>query len=884
MYRWIILLLLVWAQSIASQENSSETEVEILQWITSGQPLQLGVASEFKLFSSVPFTKKQLPEFPKSGSHRLRWGSITTGNTSTGQLGVLAHVQAISIISGNIEIPPFNISVDSKVLTTPALTLIVAPATSSEDMVFEVKVPNGDLYVGEGFLLECEWTTTLHLSAIEALHIELPIARDPRFKVHFSPLAAKHQNEIGLPIESQRVIGHWKKVLHEGQPAHTISFQLILSANHAGKHSFSGPALFCSVPSKIPRLNHKSRWNGMTYPSYFNNSFFDKNGSSSNFVRLMTRAREFSLNVLPLPSHGQPEHFSGFVGKPKLQLIPLKQQLVEGESFECHLDIASSSLIPPPAPRLEDHPSYVHHFSWPESNLQTLSLGDSTLYRFQLTPLHAELQQIPPLLLHCFDPETQTYITVRSNSPLVQIEPAQDQQGSGLPEWFSQSSPPQLDHTGVWADEWGQMSHARSHETWAWIFIWGAPPLGCLIFLLQRWFIQLKRRTQPSSYHQRALKILRNWKIGHSMQVEQELHTLLLSILREGGFPLQAQENGSTETHPELNKIYKFNEWLNQKHKSAIATTGSESEEAKGSPVPKPQELMISLKKMVASQHKAWRGKRWAFFTVVFTLMACPSSLMSDQFIMENQDTFISKQHDLMALSHLAHQASLNEPHRGKELHRQLALKIEGLLSLQTHLKTEQPVEFTKLAFNAGNHWFHAEQLGRSILWYQRAQLITPHFTNLQHNLSIARQQRQDDLPVGFQSNVVYTTISPYLEWLKILFALVNLYVFIQVGSYIWLRTKDLSQWIYLASLYCVIGGIYGLTAWDQCRHQPDGIILSSSVVAKKGPSPIFAPAFTSPLNHGTELIILGEEGSWSKVKLSDQSIGWIPTRSLERF
>ena len=871
------------SEVVQDEENEKEAKpTEVLQWITNGQPLQLGVASDFQLFSTIAISKEQLPNLPKSDSHRLRWGSITTGETSSGQSGVLIHVQAISNASGHIDVPPLSIAVDSQTLLTPALKLKVDPAITSEDMSFEVIAPSGNLFVGEGFLLECHWTTTLQLSAIEALHIELPIARDPRFKVHFPAMSTKNDsNEIGLPIESQRVIGHWKKVLHQGEPAHTITFQMILSAQKSGKHHFDGPSLFCSVPKKIPKLNSKTRWKGMTYPSYFNNSFFDKNSSSSQFVRLTTRAKPFVIHALPLPTQGRPEHFSGYIGKPSLQLIPMTQQLVEGESFECHLAITSSTLIPPEPPPLDDHSAYVHNFSWPDSDLQTLTLGDSQLYRFQLTPLHAELEQIPPLLLHCFDPETQTYITVRSNSPAVQVTPARDPQNAGLPDWFSQSSPPQHDNTGVWSDHWGALPTQTTGDVWLWRFIWFTPPFGFLLFIIQLWITRIKKNRRPSSHHQRALSILKYWPTQQNVDLERELHTLLLSILREQGYPLQVQGYPSPAIPVEVRVVHEFNAWLNQKHDPHHQHSDGSVRDPHP---PRPQELIASLKNMAKA--KPTRGNFWSLFgLVVFSLLLCPSMVMGEPSTnVERSEALLNKNSEFMALSHLAHQTSLSEPHRGKELHRQLALKIEELIDGQKNLKVTFPAEYARLAFNAGNHWLQAEQLGQALLWYQRASRISPHFPNLQHNLNIARQRRQDDLPFGFKSNVVYTTLSPYLGFLKILFALVNLYVFLLLGKHIWLRTAATSLICSLGALWCGVGAIYGFTSWDQCQHQPDGVIISSSVVARKGPSPIFAPAFTAPLHHGTEIIVLEEQELWTEVRFSDQSEGWLPTRSLERF
>ena len=67
--------------------------------------------------------------------------------------------------------------------------------------------------------------------------------------------------------------------------------------------------------------------------------------------------------------------------------------------------------------------------------------------------------------------------------------------------------------------------------------------------------------------------------------------------------------------------------------------------------------------------------------------------------------------------------------------------------------------------------------------------------------------------------------------------------------------------------------------------YEPDasnGVILANEVESRKGPGLVYSPAFTNPLNAGTEVIFLQQQGDWLEVTLSDGQIGWLPEHALE--
>ena len=67
---------------------------------------------------------------------------------------------------------------------------------------------------------------------------------------------------------------------------------------------------------------------------------------------------------------------------------------------------------------------------------------------------------------------------------------------------------------------------------------------------------------------------------------------------------------------------------------------------------------------------------------------------------------------------------------------------------------------------------------------------------------------------------------------------------------------------------------------WREFEQLKHGVITADDVVARKGNSDSYEPAFTEPLPQGTEFIVIDQRTEWLHVQLQDALSAWIPQRS----
>ena len=240
------------------------------------------------------------------------------------------------------------------------------------------------------------------------------------------------------------------------------------------------------------------------------------------------------------------------------------------------------------------------------------------------------------------------------------------------------------------------------------------------------------------------------------------------------------------------------------------------------------------------------------------------------------QASNINQQLEDIRQQHLdALQLSLNYPDKGRRAHSKVAGQLEVFVG-------EESIDQGVLSYNIGNSWFHAGRYGESILWYLRAEMEGFTEAQLQQNLDYVRNKRLDNLPDLFGPLWLSTLYqwSGYAIWLLIS-ALVYLLFWWQLWRFI--RSGYSERERFIAACSCLL--LVSATLCFRYFYEPeasDGVILANEVEARKGPGLVYSPAFTNPLNAGTEVIFLQQQGRWLEVVLSDGQVAWLPENSLE--
>ncbi|MBL9140857.1 MAG: hypothetical protein JNK53_03225 [Phycisphaerae bacterium] len=200
------------------------------------------------------------------------------------------------------------------------------------------------------------------------------------------------------------------------------------------------------------------------------------------------------------------------------------------------------------------------------------------------------------------------------------------------------------------------------------------------------------------------------------------------------------------------------------------------------------------------------------------------------------------------------------------------------------------------LHFNLGNAHMQAGDLGRAIASYLRAERSMPGNHDLEQNLKQARSRVQHAFARGGGTLLVDSVArwwhlvprgareaAAWLAWT--VFWATLLATLLAPGVVSGTPIRDAARKLVLAGslvLWCIFGGT--LIA-DQLLGalRPQGVLVESDVVLRKGNGDGFDPAFAESLSPGVEFGILEERPGWWRIELPDTRTGWIKTSQGER-
>jgi tetratricopeptide (TPR) repeat protein len=186
--------------------------------------------------------------------------------------------------------------------------------------------------------------------------------------------------------------------------------------------------------------------------------------------------------------------------------------------------------------------------------------------------------------------------------------------------------------------------------------------------------------------------------------------------------------------------------------------------------------------------------------------------------------------------------------------------------------------------YNIGNAYLRLNDLGRAILFYERARLLIPRDADLNFNLRYAHDQTQDAMPVS--QNVINQSffwlndlIASELFWS---FTVLNFAFFLILFTRLFYR----AEWTYYVFLILLILTIiaacsFGLK-WYQLQTDDRAVILDKEVNVLSGPNSQDTILFK--LHQGTIVHDERSEDGWVLVHLSEEKRGWVQSKDLERI
>ena len=182
--------------------------------------------------------------------------------------------------------------------------------------------------------------------------------------------------------------------------------------------------------------------------------------------------------------------------------------------------------------------------------------------------------------------------------------------------------------------------------------------------------------------------------------------------------------------------------------------------------------------------------------------------------------------------------------------------------------------------YNQGNAYMRAGHKGRAIAAYREAKRYRPADPFLEANLNyaLASDDRSGRKPVVeyllfWQDWVAYPAkfqAAGILAALALVLAVAALYV----------RRRPLGILTLGLVGLTVVAGVSAGYDWYRFDHTVHGVVTEPEVVARKGNSTSYEPAFTEPLKEGAEFILQSRRGDWLLIRIAPNREGWLPETS----
>ncbi|MBF0196500.1 MAG: BatD family protein [Planctomycetes bacterium] len=437
---------------------------------------------------------------------------------------------------GKIVLPEIALVKDDLSVRTKSMTINVLEPELSSEMSLKVTLSSQKVYEGQEVRLDFLWTTTYALTGIKSLRVVLPPLSNSQIK-HLAPMGGvteDSKNSVGLPVGGARVIGQWKDSRLRNKKAKSLKFSRVIIPQKAGLYHFDEVLLLASLDKKalhVPQQqkNKKNRsYSGFSYPSYFNNQFFEL-ATEGSFKRVYAKFQLSPLEVLALPVANRPTNFNGLVGKPIIKVSCDDKEVKAGAPVQLEIEIRHPQLLSFELPYLHNQEAFTRNYRVPSNRSPAVYKNNAKYYQQTIWPSRAEVEMIPSINIAYFDPHQKRYLEVESNEIPITVKEG-DALGA-LSGQFSEGlklkSHIEDYHGGIYHNFKSKnlLIHERPHTgRWTFSHLWWslfcAPVLICLVFIIGLFFLAHRRKNEKYYLAKAAYKNLQNalkrWQKNHS--------------------------------------------------------------------------------------------------------------------------------------------------------------------------------------------------------------------------------------------------------------------------------------------------------------------------------------------------------------------------------
>jgi tetratricopeptide (TPR) repeat protein len=191
------------------------------------------------------------------------------------------------------------------------------------------------------------------------------------------------------------------------------------------------------------------------------------------------------------------------------------------------------------------------------------------------------------------------------------------------------------------------------------------------------------------------------------------------------------------------------------------------------------------------------------------------------------------------------------------------------------------------LFYNLGNAYFRTGRLGPAIYNYERALAMRPGLGDARYNLDVARDtvaERVVDRLKGAEIERLWIRIATtfatgqltvaFLTLNFLFFGLLTVLRFLPTGL---TRTALIVSDAFIVTALAATLFVFALHIYH-LERVTTGIVLADEVQMREGPGDF---AGREQLHPGLRVRILGSDGDWTRIRLSNGGEGWVPAHTV---
>jgi len=406
--------------------NAQEAKEPIVQAQVSAKSFYMGQSFTYTILvdGSNKVKPPYLNKVPGFAVKKLEERALSSANKT----GYVLRYDMIPLESGKLTIPSFPVEVNGKAFETEEIAINAQKPEAHPGLKLSILVSQNEVYVGEPFLMTFIWESEIPLFTLKAVDVKLPLLQESAFRsiLPFNASAGGSKGTIGLPVSNIRMICSHEIFQKDQKRAEILKFQKVVIPRYSGEFELNPATLLCSFipPENTKTKNQKNRNWRPSYPSYFNNDFFEQTGDVV-YKRYVATSNKVSIKVKDLPIDGKPDDFYGVVGKCEVN-TKVSSVVVEAGA-PLHVDINISSFDFPATLKLPDLSklsTFNRNFSIPKSKSSGEYEGSTKKFTQTLRALRTDVTAIPPVRVPYFDPKTGTYNVAQSKEIPITVKPA----------------------------------------------------------------------------------------------------------------------------------------------------------------------------------------------------------------------------------------------------------------------------------------------------------------------------------------------------------------------------------------------------------------------------------------------------------------------------